>query len=323
LIRPTRIESPQRLHPGIDGSAYLFCMSSSQANGCDYSDPSYIVYQEIGGTSASSPAMAGIMSLVMQKMGSSQGLANPVFYALAAQENLTPCTSFSVSGSTCVFYDITVGNNAQVCVTGSPACQTSTSGDQLGMLSGYSAGTGYDLATGLGSVNATDLANAWSAAVGAQAVTLSPTSLTFISPAVGTASAAQTVSVKNAGSKAHPVAILAAVFVGNSPKSFSDTTTCPVPPATLAAGSICTVSVSFKPAAAGSLSATLNVADNATGSPQLGGEILVTVSRHLDAQGPASPPTRSWMRPSSMRRRRPGTARESATRRYMRPRRVT
>ena len=52
------------------------------------------------------------------------------------------------------------------CVTGSPNCKTSTSGDQYGVLTGYSTGTGYDLATGLGSVNVANLVNQWSTYAG-------------------------------------------------------------------------------------------------------------------------------------------------------------
>ena len=46
-------------------------------------------------------------------------------------------------------------------VSGSPNCTIETAGDAVGILSGYSATTGYDLATGLGSVNVNNLVNAW------------------------------------------------------------------------------------------------------------------------------------------------------------------
>jgi len=50
---------------------------------------------------------------------------------------------------------------ATPCVAGSLNCTTSITGDQIGLLSGYQAGAGYDLATGLGSVNASNLVNNW------------------------------------------------------------------------------------------------------------------------------------------------------------------
>jgi len=58
---------------------------------------------------------------------------------------------------------------------GSLNCTTSITGDQIGLLSGYQAGAGYDLATGLGSVNASNLVNNWNSAGRA----LSTTSLTL------------------------------------------------------------------------------------------------------------------------------------------------
>jgi Bacterial Ig-like domain (group 3) len=55
-----------------------------------------------------------------------------------------------------------VGTVAMACTPGTPDCVTNVVGDQAGVLSGYGTTTGYDLATGLGSVNAANLANNWS-----------------------------------------------------------------------------------------------------------------------------------------------------------------
>lgn len=251
---------------GLDGSAYLICESANSPTGtCDYSDPNYIIYQEVGGTSVSSPAMAGIMALVLQQTGAPQGLANPVFYALAAKETLANCNSSTVAnGNSCVFYDTTYGTNAQVCITGSTNCVTNTSGDQVGIVSGYATTKGYDLATGWGSVNAANLVNAWASAIGK--VTLTPTSLTFPSTAVGATSAAKTITVKNSGGGL--LSIYGIEISGTDYKSFGGTTTCPFAPATLAAGGTCKVSLTFAPAAAGNLTAQLSILDNATGTPQ-------------------------------------------------------
>lgn len=101
----------------------------------------------VGGTSASAPSMAGIMALLEQKNGTFQGLANYGLYQLAASEKLSLCNSSKLTDpnavSTCIFYDVTAGNNN---VPG----QT-----------GFNAGWAYDRATGLGSVNAANLVNAW------------------------------------------------------------------------------------------------------------------------------------------------------------------
>ncbi len=157
----------------IDGSAYLLCVAANSPAGCDYSDSSYIIYQEVGGTSVSSPAMAGIMALVVQKMGGkAQGLANPTLYSLAAKENFANCDTNSVAkGNNCVFYDVTTGTNAMVCVYGSIDCYT-PSGYAIGIVTGYNSATGYDLTTGLGTINAYNLVNAWSSAI-AQSPTVS------------------------------------------------------------------------------------------------------------------------------------------------------
>jgi len=250
----------------INGSAYLICVASHGGGSCDYTNPDEVIYQEVGGTSVSSPALAGIMALVQQKQnGAPQGLANPVFYALFSKENLSNCNSTTVTnGNSCIFYDITYGNNSQVCTTGSRNCVTNTSGDAYGVVSGYSTTTGYDQATGLGSVNATNLVNAWASVTGLPAITLSPTTLTFASTTVGSTTAAQVVTVKNTGTAT--ATLTSETVTGTNASSFvKSSTTCG---ATLAAGATCTVSVQFKPAAAGALSASLAIADNATGSPQ-------------------------------------------------------
>ncbi len=107
--------------------------------------------------------MAGIMALVLQKIkATAQVSANPVFTSSPSQENLSSCSTSTVtSGNHCVFYDITTDNIRVPCATGSPNCMTGTPGDAVGILSGNDATTGYDEATGLGSVNVTNLVNAW------------------------------------------------------------------------------------------------------------------------------------------------------------------
>ncbi len=251
---------------GINGSAYLICVASNdtETHSCDYAANTQVIYQEVGGTSVSSPALAGIMALVQQKQnGVAQGLANPTFYKLAAKDNLTNCNSSTVkAGNTCNFYDVTYGTNAQVCTAGSRNCVTNTSGDTYGVVSGYSTTTGYDQATGLGSVNATNLVNNWASVAGSPSNTLSlsPNSLSFGSITVGSTSAAQTVTVKNTGTGA--LALTGETVSGPFVKSAA---TCG---SSLAVGASCTVSVEFKPVAAGASAGALSVADNATGSPQ-------------------------------------------------------
>jgi uncharacterized repeat protein (TIGR01451 family) len=97
----------------------------------------------------------------------------------------------------------------------------------------------------------------------APSASLSPTTLTFPSTAVGSSATAQTVTLSNTGTAA--LAISGISIAGTNPADFSQTNTCG---SSLAAGSHCAISVTFTPASAASFSATLSVADNATGSPQ-------------------------------------------------------
>lgn len=87
-----------------------------------------------GGTSAPTPSLAGLMTLVIEKAGTRLGNANPALYALAMRQ---------ANAGAAVFHDVTSGNNS---VPGQ---------------AGFNAGAGYDLATGLGSVDATLLVNHW------------------------------------------------------------------------------------------------------------------------------------------------------------------
>jgi len=89
-------------------------------------------YYVISGTSAASPSFAGVMALLVQaKGGVGQGNANPVLYALS-------------SASKSPFHATASGNNSVPGQTGFTA-----------------SGAQYNLATGLGSVDAAALAGAW------------------------------------------------------------------------------------------------------------------------------------------------------------------
>ncbi len=97
---------------------------------------------------------------------------------------------------------------------------------------------------------------------GVAGASLTPATLAFTS-VVGTASAAQTLTLTNTGSAA--LTIIAVAVGGTSPTLFTETTTCG---ATLAVAASCSISVAFKPSAAGTYTATLSVTDNAASSPQ-------------------------------------------------------
>ena len=145
---------------GLNGNFYIICERDFNGSGlpCDLNSGLFL---GIGGTSASSPAFAGILAMVNQKTQSRQGNANFVFYPLAAKTG-NSCNSSGTLNNSCVFYDVTSGTIAMPCSKGSVDCNTKHPADTVGILTGYTTTAGYDLATGLGSVNVTNLVNNWS-----------------------------------------------------------------------------------------------------------------------------------------------------------------
>ncbi|MGD0832017.1 MAG: choice-of-anchor D domain-containing protein, partial [Terracidiphilus sp.] len=97
-------------------------------------------------------------------------------------------------------------------------------------------------------------------------VLISPTVLSFASQFVGASSAAQTVTLTNEQNIALNIASV--TITGADPNDFSVTTTCPTAPASLAALTPCPLLVVFSPTASGTRTATLNINDDAQGSPQ-------------------------------------------------------
>src|SRR5438552_14938778 len=92
---------------------------------------------------------------------------------------------------------------------------------------------------------------------------LSPTSLSFGTVEVGTASAAKTVTLTNVGTTT--LSIIGIAITGANAGDFAHTHTCG---SSLAAGASCAINVKFKPTASGTRTAALSVSDSAAGSPQ-------------------------------------------------------
>jgi subtilase family serine protease len=175
-----------------------------------------VQFYGVGGTSSSAPSFAGIMALINQKYGP-QGQANFVLYPLAAQYPAA-------------FHDVTVGDNSVPCSYSpiSPNCistanpitvtdptyGTATEGQiGTGTTTEYSAGPGFDLASGLGSVDANLLVTDWNkVSFSATTTTLAASSTSFthgtaitLSGTVTTASGTPTGDVALMTDSADPV----------------------------------------------------------------------------------------------------------------------
>lgn len=130
---------------------YFTCMAA-QSGSCVVANHSFN-FLISAGTSASAPSMAGITALLNQKVGAPQSNLNPRLYALAANPG---------NG---VFHDVTIASSGvTACSLATPSlCNNSTPGPGglSGGLQGYTVGDGYDLATGLGSVDVANLLAQW------------------------------------------------------------------------------------------------------------------------------------------------------------------
>jgi subtilase family serine protease len=132
-----------------NNAGYLYCSSDSTATGitgsCSngFRDSSDEYLTVAGGTSFAAPIFAGMLAIINQKQNSTgQGVVNSTLYTLAANS----ATYASA------FHDITSGSNE--CTAGSSYC--SSAGE-----SEYPATTGYDEASGLGSIDLYNLLTSW------------------------------------------------------------------------------------------------------------------------------------------------------------------
>ncbi len=185
------------LDSSADNAGYLYCTSDSSAwssgqkASCNdgFRDSSTQDLTVAGGTSFAAPIFAGMLAMIEQKTNSSkQGVAASTLYSLAGNS-----ATYALA-----FHDITSGGNQ--CTAGSSYC--SSAGE-----SEYAAGTGYDEATGLGSIDLNNLLTAWtgSSSGGGGGVTTSGFTL-----------AATNVTVSLGGSGTSTVTV-------NSPSTFAGT----------------------------------------------------------------------------------------------------
>ncbi|MFZ3322624.1 MAG: S53 family peptidase [Usitatibacter sp.] len=138
-----------------DHDSYVQCMAAASGP-CTIENGGSFHFLTGSGTSAAAPSMAGIAALLNQSMSRPQGNLNPTLYKIAA----TPGNG--------AFHDVTVATSAvDGCDVGTPStCNNSTPGQAAlqGGLAGYLVGPGYDLVTGLGSIDVANLFSQWSMA---------------------------------------------------------------------------------------------------------------------------------------------------------------
>lgn len=174
---------------GFNHTAYIICQQDQSISGaqtCDLNTGTgNLDFNLAAGTSAAAPAFAGAIALVnqyqSQHSGSNrQGNANYVLYALAKKSSAS-CPSAATEAAGCIFNDISkgssdlptggtgIGTNSVPCQGGSQDCSVNSSSGSYGVLvqpgptgtEAWAATTGYDMATGLGSVNISNLVKSW------------------------------------------------------------------------------------------------------------------------------------------------------------------
>jgi hypothetical protein len=171
---------------GIFGHALVFCMSDADNGGtaCDFDNPDSVFANSAGGTSFAAPAMAGVQTLINQATDGRSGNVLPALYGIAARQygtvgspntkTLTACNASN--GATispdCVFNNVTEGDIVQPCGVGSPNCDTGhkltnivgivEGGDPTtnALVPAWKTNVGYSMATGLGTINASNLVDA-------------------------------------------------------------------------------------------------------------------------------------------------------------------
>jgi pseudomonalisin len=161
-------DTPDIALPAAGHDGYYSCLNGSCASAGHFT--------VFSGTSAAAPGMAGIMALVVQKLGNhGQGNFNPTLYRLAGIPALN------------VFHDTTPASSgvASCSVLTASMCNNSTPSQHAltGGLAGYALTAGYDLATGWGSV---DVANLITAAAASYTLTPAAGTLVIASPGATT-----------------------------------------------------------------------------------------------------------------------------------------
>jgi len=232
---------------GLWNHFLLYCNSDPSdpvtgGSACTFSNYTDAYALGSGGTSFVAPQLSGLMALIVQKTGQRQGVANYTLYRLAAQEygttnapnasTLATCSGSAKGaavGSSCIFRDIsndtpslqvgTIASDiAQPCNFADVATCWELSSMTYGITSvgnhpstendAYVSSPGYDLATGLGSVNISNLVNSWNkVSPGFASTTVLSTSASSITPS-GSVTLTATVTATGRGGAVAPAGVV-------------------------------------------------------------------------------------------------------------------
>lgn len=131
----------------------------------------YLIYKSgmlgsDGGTSVATPVFSGIVAILNQYLVSKGLLSQP------GLGNINPALYRLSQTAPAAFHDVVNGDNIVPCMQGTPACVNGSFG--------YTTGPGYDLVTGLGSVDAYNLVKSWTIGTATNtAVAATPATVTY------------------------------------------------------------------------------------------------------------------------------------------------
>jgi hypothetical protein len=196
---------------GLWGSAYPFCEADATTSTICVNNNGSMSVMMAGGTSFAAPAFAGVVALLNEQQGGRQGNINKYLYALAAKQFADStlsanCQSGSSSdSSSCIFHDVVTGSIAVPCQIGtlvdlasSTNCTAAASDDSYGITPGYVASSGYDAATGLGSINVANLFSNWGSVVGLNSASQTTHTIAGATSVTYGSTASATINVKAA-----------------------------------------------------------------------------------------------------------------------------